>query len=101
MTMSFRNTNRRREKSLNKRYEFNEDILASGLSMLNGSFLYKNIKEHDQCLKELSVKIHIEYLYGASILMLSCLVRTSIMPEWWSKEQHIYCLRYKSSGYDE
>lgn len=101
MTMSYRNTNRRKEKSLSKGYEYNEDTQANGLSMLSGSFHYKSSKEDDQCLKELYAKILTEYHYGVSILMLNCLVRISIMLEVQFKEPLIFCLRCRNSGCDE
>lgn len=101
MTMSYRNTNRRKEKSLSKGYEFNEDTQANGLSMPNGNFHYKSTREGDQFLKELYAKILTEYHYGVSILMLNCLARISITLEAWFKEPLIYCLRSRNSGCDE
>lgn len=67
MIMSFRSTNKRREKNSSKRFESKEVTWVSGLNMPNGNSLYKNIKEVDLCLNEPCVKIRIEYQHGASI----------------------------------
>lgn len=96
--MNLKNTRKKNEKNSNRKCEFKEDTLESGLSMQNGSSLCKSFKEDDLFLNEQLIKTFIEYLLGVNTLTQNCLIKMLIMQGSFLKELLTYCQKYKKCG---